>query len=90
MTAFINQHHSKAKYLLLLLIQENSSDRFNWIPRKIHLSKAHFYAAKGVSVGIEFSKKLGRGLLGEGFIMQKIEGDGLAFVHSGGTMAKKG
>jgi uncharacterized protein (AIM24 family) len=35
-------------------------------------------------------KKLGRGFFGgEGFIMQKIEGDGLAFVHSGGTLAKK-
>ena len=47
-------------------------------------------AAKGVSVGIEFTKKLGTGLFGgEGFIMQKIEGDGMAFVHSGGTLAKK-
>jgi uncharacterized protein (TIGR00266 family) len=47
-------------------------------------------AAKGVTVGIEFSKKLGRGLFGgEGFIMQKLEGDGLAFVHAGGTLAKK-
>jgi uncharacterized protein (AIM24 family) len=43
-----------------------------------------------VSVGIEFSKRLGRGLFGgEGFIMQKLEGDGLAFVHAGGNMAKK-
>lgn len=47
-------------------------------------------AAKGVSVGIEFSKRLGRGLFGgEGFIMQKLEGDGLAFVHAGGNMSKK-
>ncbi|WP_136669199.1 TIGR00266 family protein [Flavobacterium sp. H122] len=47
-------------------------------------------AAKGVAVGIEFSRKLGRGLFGgEGFIMQKIEGDGMAFVHSGGTLARK-
>ncbi|APY09266.1 TIGR00266 family protein [Winogradskyella sp. J14-2] len=51
---------------------------------------AFLCAAKGVSVGIEFSKKLGRGLFGgEGFIMQKLEGDGLAFVHAGGTMAEK-
>jgi uncharacterized protein (TIGR00266 family) len=51
---------------------------------------AFLCAAKGVSVGIEFSRKLGRGLFGgEGFIMQKLEGDGLAFVHAGGTMAKK-
>ncbi len=47
-------------------------------------------AAKGVSVGIEFTKKLGTGFFGgEGFIMQKIEGDGMAFVHSGGTLARK-
>lgn len=51
---------------------------------------AFLCAAKGVSIGIEFSKKLGRGLFGgEGFIMQKMEGDGLGFIHSGGTMAKK-
>ena len=51
---------------------------------------AFLCAAKGVSIGIEFSKKLGRGLFGgEGFIMQKLEGDGMAFVHAGGTMARK-
>lgn len=51
---------------------------------------AFLCAAKGVSVGIEFSKRLGRGLFGgEGFIMEKLEGDGLAFVHAGGTMSKK-
>ena len=51
---------------------------------------AFLCAAKGVSVGIEFSKRLGRGLFGgEGFIMQKLEGDGMAFVHAGGTMAKR-
>jgi len=47
-------------------------------------------AAKGVSVGIAFNKKIGAGLFGgEGFIMQKLEGDGMAFVHSGGTTVKK-
>lgn len=51
---------------------------------------AFLCAAKGVSVGIEFSKKLGRGFFGgEGFIMQKIEGDGLAFLHAGGTVVEK-
>ena len=51
---------------------------------------AFLCAAKGVSVGIEFSKKLGRGFFGgEGFIMQKLEGDGMAFVHSGGTTAQR-
>jgi uncharacterized protein (AIM24 family) len=47
-------------------------------------------AAKGVQVGIEFQKKLGTGLFGgEGFIMQKLEGDGMAFVHSGGHVIEK-
>ncbi len=51
---------------------------------------AFLCAAKGVTIGIEFSKRLGRGLFGgEGFIMQKMEGDGVGFVHAGGTMAKK-
>src|SRR5688572_3295664 len=44
-------------------------------------------AARGVSVGIAFQKKIGVGLFGgEGFIMQKLEGDGLCFVHAGGTI----
>jgi uncharacterized protein (TIGR00266 family) len=51
---------------------------------------AFLCAAKGVRVGIEFSRKLGRGLFGgEGFIMQKLEGDGMAFVHAGGTLGRK-
>ncbi len=51
---------------------------------------AFLCAAKGVSVSIEFSRKLGRGFFGgEGFIMQKLEGDGLAFMHAGGTVIEK-
>ena len=47
-------------------------------------------AAKGVSVGIEFQRKLGTGLFGgEGFIMQKLEGDGMAFCHAGGHIMKR-
>jgi uncharacterized protein (AIM24 family) len=47
-------------------------------------------AAKGVSIGIEFQRKLGTGLFGgEGFIMQKIEGDGLAFCHAGGHIIER-
>ncbi|MFN8310245.1 MAG: TIGR00266 family protein [Chitinophagales bacterium] len=46
---------------------------------------AFLCAAKGVSIGIHFQKKLGTGLFGgEGFIMEKLEGDGMAFVHAGG------
>jgi uncharacterized protein (TIGR00266 family) len=44
-------------------------------------------AAKGVSIGIAFQRKIGVGLFGgEGFIMQKLEGDGLTFCHAGGTV----
>ncbi len=51
---------------------------------------AFLCAAKGVRVGIEFSRKLGRGFFGgEGFIMQKLEGDGMAFIHAGGTLGRK-
>lgn len=47
-------------------------------------------AAKGVSVGIAFQKKLGTGLFGgEGFIMQRLQGDGLAFIHAGGTLHER-
>ncbi len=47
-------------------------------------------AAKGVTVGIEFQRKLGTGLFGgEGFIMQKLEGDGMAFVHAGGLVVER-
>jgi uncharacterized protein (TIGR00266 family) len=51
---------------------------------------AFLCAAKGVTVGIEFQRKLGTGLFGgEGFIMQKLEGDGLSFVHAGGYVLER-
>jgi uncharacterized protein (AIM24 family) len=44
-------------------------------------------AARGISIGIAFQRRIGVGLFGgEGFIMQKLEGDGLCFVHAGGTV----
>jgi uncharacterized protein (TIGR00266 family) len=47
-------------------------------------------AAKGVSIGIAFQRKLGAGLFGgEGFIMQRLQGDGWAFVHAGGTIHER-
>ena len=51
---------------------------------------AFLCAAKGVSVGIEFQRRLGTGIFGgEGFIMQKLEGDGLAFMHAGGYVTER-
>lgn len=47
-------------------------------------------AAKGTSVGIAFTKKFGAGFFGgEGFILQRLQGDGMAFLHAGGTVVKK-
>ncbi len=51
---------------------------------------AFLCAARGVSLGIAFQRKLGTGFFGgEGFIMQKLEGDGMAFVHAGGTVVRR-
>lgn len=92
MTAFLNVGQGKKQvsfaspYPGKILPIDLSEKRGKFVCQK----DAFLCAAKGVSVGIEFSKRLGRGLFGgEGFIMQKLEGDGLAFVHAGGTMAKK-
>ncbi|MFE6798010.1 TIGR00266 family protein [Paenibacillus chitinolyticus] len=47
-------------------------------------------AAKGVSIGIELQRKLGAGFFGgEGFVMQKLEGDGLGFVHACGSILER-
>ena len=58
--------------------------------RIIAQKDAFLCAAKGVSIGIEFQKRLGTGIFGgEGFIMQKLEGDGMAFVHAGGHVFER-
>ena len=58
--------------------------------RIIAQKDAFLCAAKGVSVGIHFQRRLGTGIFGgEGFIMQKLEGDGMAFVHAGGYVTEK-
>jgi uncharacterized protein (TIGR00266 family) len=47
-------------------------------------------AAKGVSIGIAFQKRLGVGFFGgEGFIMERLQGDGWAFVHAGGMLIER-
>jgi uncharacterized protein (TIGR00266 family) len=51
---------------------------------------AFLCAAKGVQIGIAFQKKIGAALFGgEGFIMQRLTGDGIAMVHAGGTIIEK-
>ena len=92
MTAYTNTSHGKKK------VSFASPYPGKIIPRdllglggKIVCQKDAFLcAAKGVSIGIEFQKKLGTGLFGgEGFIMEKVEGDGLAFVHAGGHVLQR-
>jgi len=47
-------------------------------------------AARGVSIGIAFQQRLGVGFFGgDGFIMQRLDGDGMAFVHAGGSVEKR-
>ncbi|MEO2045890.1 MAG: TIGR00266 family protein [Pirellulales bacterium] len=51
---------------------------------------AFLCAAKGTNISIAFQKRLGAGFFGgEGFILQKLQGDGVAFIHAGGTIIKK-
>lgn len=92
MTAFTNQGQGKkrvsfaapytGKIIALDLAQLNG--------KIIAQKDAFLCAAKGVSVGIEFQRRLGTGIFGgEGFIMQKLEGDGMAFVHAGGYVTER-
>ncbi|MFY7729291.1 MAG: TIGR00266 family protein [Flavobacterium sp.] len=92
MTVFLNQWHGKRKVSFASPYPGKivPIDLRQYGGKFICQKDAFLCAAKGVSVGIEFSRKLGRGLFGgEGFIMEKLEGDGLAFVHAGGTLARK-
>ena len=92
MTVFLNQSQGKKK------VAFGAPYPGKIIP--VHLSEiggeliaqkdSFLCAAKGVSVGIAFNKKIGTGLFGgEGFIMQRLQGDGWAFVHAGGTIIQK-
>ncbi len=51
---------------------------------------AFLCAAQGIEIEVAFTKKIGAGLFGgEGFILQRLEGDGMAFVHAGGTILER-
>jgi uncharacterized protein (AIM24 family) len=51
---------------------------------------AFLCAAKGTGISIAFTKRIGAGFFGgEGFILEKLTGDGLAFLHAGGTIVKR-
>jgi uncharacterized protein (TIGR00266 family) len=89
MTAFQNQGAGKKKVAFAApypgkIIPIKLSD----IGGELIAQKDSFLcAAKGVSVGISFNRKIGAGLFGgEGFIMERLQGDGWAFCHAGGTV----
>jgi uncharacterized protein (TIGR00266 family) len=65
--------------------------KLNEIGGELIAQKDAFLAgAKGVSVGIAFTKKIGAGLFGgEGFIMERLQGDGWCFIHAGGTLLER-
>lgn len=92
MTAFTNNGRSKARVTFAAPYPGKIIPLdLSYYGGKIIAQKDSFLAAaKGVAVGIEFQRKLGTGLFGgEGFIMQKLEGDGMAFVHSGGFVVER-
>ena len=92
MTTYTQRGSSKAKVTFAAPYPGKiiSMDLLEFGGKIICQKEAFLCAAKGVSVGIEFQRKLGVGFFGgEGFVMQKLEGDGLAFLHAGGTVVKR-
>jgi uncharacterized protein (TIGR00266 family) len=92
MTAFTNVGHGKKRVSFASPYPGKiiALDLLRLGGRVICQKDAFLCAAKGVSVGIEFQRRLGTGLFGgEGFIMQKLEGDGMAFMHAGGHVIEK-
>ena len=92
MTAYTNTSHGKKKVSFASPYPGKITplDLLSLGGKIVCQKDAFLCAAKGVSIGIEFQKKLGTGLFGgEGFIMEKVEGDGLAFVHAGGHVLQR-
>ena len=64
-------------------------DLKHWSGRIIAQKDSFLCAAFGIEVSIAFNRRIGAGFFGgEGFILQKIQGDGLAFLHASGTLAE--
>jgi uncharacterized protein (TIGR00266 family) len=92
MTVFMNQSSGKRKVAFAApypgkIVPVRLSD----VGGELITQKDSFLAAaKGVSIGIAFQRKLGVGLFGgEGFIMERLQGDGYAFVHAGGCLMER-
>lgn len=91
-TAFTHEGHNKARVAFAAPYPGHIVPfRLDQHDGKIICQKDAFLcAARGVSIGIEFQKKIMTGLFGgEGFIMQSLEGDGWVFVHAGGTVIER-
>jgi uncharacterized protein (TIGR00266 family) len=92
MTAFMNQGHGKKKLAFAApypgkIIPVNLATIGGEL---IAQKDAFLCAAKGVSLGIAFQKKLGVGFFGgEGFIMERLQGDGWCFLNAGGTIMER-
>lgn len=92
MTAFTNEGMEKGKVAFASPYPGKiiPVDLRNYSGKLICQKDAFLCAAKGVTIGIDFKRKLGTGFFGgEGFILQKLEGDGMAFIHAGGTIVRK-
>ncbi|MBK9211633.1 MAG: TIGR00266 family protein [Saprospiraceae bacterium] len=92
MTAFTNENSYKSKVSFAAPYPGKIIPLdLSMLGGKIICQKDSFLcSAKGVQIGIEFQRKLGTGLFGgEGFIMQKLEGDGMAFMHAGGHVMER-
>lgn len=93
MTHFTHRGHGKAKVAFSApypgtVIPIDLSEMYDY---SLTVQKDAFLcAALGTKVSITFNRKLGSGLVGgEGFILQKLQGDGRAFIHAGGTVIEK-
>lgn len=93
MTHFTNRGSGKQKVAFSApypgtVIPINLAERSN---HELIVQKDGFLcAALGTKISITFNRKIGSGLVGgEGFIMQKLQGDGMAFVHAGGTIVER-
>ncbi len=92
MTVFTHEGQGKAKVAFAAPYPGTilALDLDDYGQKLICQKDAFLAAAKGVSIGIAFQKRVLTGLFGgEGFIMQKLEGDGLVFVHAGGTLIER-
>ncbi len=92
MTHFTNEHEGKRKVAFSAPIPGSvvAVDLAETGGEIICQRDAFLVAARGTSVDLAFSRKLGAGFLGgEGFILQSLKGDGMAFIHAGGTLVKR-